>query len=1119
MITSPQPKPVEETSSSLSLSEQARRNSQMLIKRVGVHPLIWICLLLACLGSSIFSYQLFIVPQPASFEPNWGNAQWITAADGTGPVAYFRHSFSVNSPADSAFIVIAANQVYTIWVNGVYIGTNRKDFTRGNFPRSYVYDVTSTVLVGTNSVAVRVANVDKAAPSVRLSFGTVRGNAVYRSGSGSGWVATSQVTLVSQRYPALTDKSSSWTQTGYDATSWPAIRKNTALTLSPQSQVNPLLYERPLSSQWIGVGISHDAYFVRNFSLPLSYNGAWLRLAATGRTDVYINGNQFISWRGQTPILNPALDQDLATYLSDTTVNVQPRAGLAMGIYNISPYLHAGVNTIAMRVVAPGINTGEAGLTSLSSALSTDVLLSDNSGSSFWLVADNHWVASPDATPNWQQGGDAVKSWGHPAFVARPGQIGAFYLPEDLSQYDVQIVPIALSVEVVVGAALFILVLWLSFSLGVLRRYSRSLRDALAIGSLMFVPALAFQTLLLALSRESQMPRPFPYTWFWVSILLAIVWATSLLLWYNTATRHKRGLTDEDDDTTLFANARLQPLQASIENFRTTTAQMVAIKGYGKKARVLRWLRDNWGLVVLVLIAIPLSCYNLAYEPYWQDELSSYYAAQGILSHGLPFFPSGFLYPKAEFYSYLLAIWKTVFGEADGIPRAISVVEYLVSLPLIYVVGTYFFDKRIALLATAMLAFSPTSLVWSRQMRMYEQEQMMTLLTIFLFYRAIEKRNRASLVAAAAVSLVLTYLSHEEVFIALPGLLLAILMASYDGKRPLPSVMYQKQWWFAGLFCVAIIGIQLTIAKYTHPPILGTDASERPQVGFTTDNIPFYTNLLFIPDNIGRGAYPWITLNSILAVLGCIWARRSTDMRVKYCALFLVVSILMVVLVFTATADRYVYALLPVYYLMGSFALLKILLVIWSYARPYVILQKQTDAEKPDGYLSGPVKFVLRATVIVVCAAVLIIPILPLSGYNLFVSRLVGFQYHRHYADYDASGSYMKAHMQKNDIVISIAPPNCTLYYVGKADYFFSVNRALFLIEQNGSIVETASGAKAMLNQQDFQAVLSSHSRIWIVSDNGPYQAEVFRHFTMPQDFHMVFEGYGSSVYFRATTT
>jgi len=1119
MISSQPTKTLEEISS-LQSSQQAPQQDQASRKRFGIHTLAWLCLLLACLGASIFSYQLFIVPQPASFAPDWANAQWVKAADSAGPVAYFRHSFNVNAPPNSAFVVIAANQVYSLYVNGKFVGSNKRDFVQGIFPRAYVYDVTSTVQVGTNVVAIRVANVDNALPSVRASFGIVQGNTIYHDGSGTGWVGTGDSSIVYPRYPAL---SSRWTDKDFAASSWRSVQNNTSLALNPTSEVNPLLYEHPLSQQWIGVGVSHDAYFVRQFSLPLSYNGAWLRLAATGSADVYINGNQFISWTGQAPLLNPLLNQDLAAYLSDTGVPEQPRAGLAMGIYNISPYLHAGVNTIAIHVAAPGANTGHSGQAALSSALSTDVLLGDNSGKSYWLSTDSHWQVSSHIVDGWLQGGSAVQNWSAPTIIARPGDIGSFYLPESLSQNNVQVVPITLSIETILGASILVFGLWLFFSLVVLRRFTQSKSEALAIGSLMYVPTLAFEGLLLALSRESQMPRPFPFTWFWVAILSAIVWCTALLLWLNTAARYRQRMYGGVESTALLSGVRFASVQEGLHELYKTTSEKVLVGQGGKVDRILRWLRQNWALVALVLIAIPLSCYNLAYEPYWQDELSSYYASRGILAQGLPFFPSGFLYPKSELYSYMLALWTTIFGQADGIPRAISVVEYLVSLPLIYIVGTYFFNKRIALLATAMLAFSPTSLVWSRQMRMYEQEQLMTLLTVFLFYVAIQKRNKVYLVYAAALSLVLTYLSHEEVFIALPGLLLAILVASWDGKHFLPSVMYQKQWWYAAIFCGVIIGAQLLVVRYSHPPVLGTDSSERPQVGFTTDNIPFYLNLLFLPGNLGNGAYPWITLNSILATLGCFWAIRSTDMRAKYCAVFLIASVLTIVLVFTATADRYVYAILPVYYLIGSYALLRMLLVVWDFARPYVMQQKRRESTSGEatassvGHLSWPMKLALRTTVLIVCASVLVLPILPLSGYNLFVSKLAGFAYHRHYADYDATAAYMKTHLQKDDIVISIAPPNCTLFYVGKVDYFFSMDRALFLIEKNGSIVETASNAKAMLNQDDFQTVLASHSRIWIISDNGPYQASVLKRFTFPQDFHMVYEGYGSAVYYRGT--
>jgi hypothetical protein len=144
-------------------------------------------------------------------------------------------------------------------------------------------------------------------------------------------------------------------------------------------------------------------------------------------------------------------------------------------------------------------------------------------------------------------------------------------------------------------------------------------------------------------------------------------------------------------------------------------------------------------------------------------------------------------------------------------------------------------------------------------------------------------------------------------------------------------------------------------------------------------------------------------------------------------------------------------------------------------------------------------------------------PILPISNYNLFVSRQAGFLYHRHYADYDALEQYMQQHWRKGDIVISVSPAISVLYYAGHVDYFFSIDRALYLFERDGHIVDTPTGSTPLLSQGDFQSVLATHKRIWIISDNGMYQAGVTRNgrFTFPPDFQVVFEGYGSAIYFR----
>ena len=92
------------------------------------------------------------------------------------------------------------------------------------------------------------------------------------------------------------------------------------------------------------------------------------------------------------------------------------------------------------------------------------------------------------------------------------------------------------------------------------------------------------------------------------------------------------------------------------------------------------------------------------------------------------------------------------------------------------------------------------------------------------------------------------------------------------------------------------------------------------------------------------------------------------------------------------------------------------------------------------------------------------------------------------------------------------------LYYVGHLDYFFSTDHALYLFENGDVITDTPTGTTPLLNQDDFQAVVATHARIWIVAD-GTYQnqtrVKVNGRFIFPPDFHLVYEGYSSAVYLR----
>lgn len=1101
-----------------------------------LRPLVWLCLLLVCAGTSWFSYQSLLVPHTSSFSPDWQGAQWVAPATISEPIAYYRYTTDVNALPDGAFITIAASQTFRVYVNETLIGSNALDFAQGNFPRAYMYDVLSALRLGQNVVAVRVANVDGKSPMLRLSMGMVRGqtSSFYDTQATSGWQGTTNSATVHLRFETTQRE---WTKSYFDASSWPAVVTTAVVGAEPMLFVNPQVYEHPAPTQWMSVGSGHEAYFVRQLTVPFGTKGIWLRLVATGTARIFINGYLFMVWNGQATVP----PQRLGGYLSDDTDIVQYRTGLVLGVYNISTYLHPGINTLAIHVSAPGILSTRTGLGTLNAALALDLLKISAFSQDTWLSMTSNWHAASQPVSNWAQGSSIAMTWAQPIPIGRPGVAQAFYLSDTPNPRSQQYMPILLIAIVIIASFVGVISLWLLMANVLLRRFGRPWHDCLVDSVLPFLPALACETLLLILTREPQIARPFPYTPFWACLLLALVGISYVVLKYNyhlqfKSTTNVVGTRFIASEANLLAMiSKISPLMHSISREQSRAEQVHAPTKTGeyqnepgntivKSVEARGWLRAHWGLLAIMVIAIPLIGYNLPYEPYWQDELTSYYAARGVLAHGLPIMPSGFLYAKAELYSYVLAFCIALFGDKSGLPRMVSIVEYLLSLPLLYVVGSYFFGRRVALLATAMLAFSPLALVWGRQMRMYEQAQLFTLLVVYLLYRALHERQRPRLIYLACGTLVLTYLSHEETFIILPAVLFCVVWIKskeyvHEHRDKSLSELWKlyKHWIIAGTIAASCIAGQLLLARYSHPTVLGTDQSQRPLIQFTTDNIPYYLYLLFYPVVLGHGEMPLITLNSLLAMAGCIIALRGTNEQARYCILFLLLSLLTLTFAFTMATDRYIYPILPLYYLSGSYALLLLTRRLWRFVCSRVALPQhiQGSVSVAAGYITRPVYRTAMATLLLICIAVLLLPILPISSYNLFVSQQVGFSYHKHYPDYDNAGQYLQQHIRKGDVVIAVSPAISVLYYVGHVDYFFSLNRALYLFERNGHIIDTPTGSVALLNQDDFQAVIAAHTRVWIVSDNGLYQAEAMKdnRFLFPPDFHIVYEGYGSAIY------
>jgi hypothetical protein len=353
-------------------------------------------------------------------------------------------------------------------------------------------------------------------------------------------------------------------------------------------------------------------------------------------------------------------------------------------------------------------------------------------------------------------------------------------------------------------------------------------------------------------------------------------------------------------------------------------------------------------------------------------------------------------------------------------------------------------------------------------------------------------------------------------------------------KQRLPEILYKKHWWIAATVGAIVIGTQLWLSKATHPPVLGTDVSQQPMIEISDQNLPFYLKLLFYPYPL-PAMEPNYIIASILSIVAGIWAIRNRDKPAILLFLLFWGGIMLLTFVFTLQSDRYVYPILPFMFLLTAYALQRIFSGMLDLARRFSASLRtpatgQTDrsvAVAQEGYtdhstvaLSWPIRAALTSTIVLVLATTFFLPMIPLSRYNHLISSMAGWTSHRSYPDYDVAGQYVKSHWKKGDIVISVSPAISVLYYVGRVDYFFSIDRALYLFDPgDGRITDTPTASTPLLSERDFQTVLAEHSRIWIVSDNSSYQYLLTRsgRFTFPTDVRLVYEGYGSAVYLRGS--
>lgn len=146
-----------------------------------------------------------------------------------------------------------------------------------------------------------------------------------------------------------------------------------------------------------------------------------------------------------------------------------------------------------------------------------------------------------------------------------------------------------------------------------------------------------------------------------------------------------------------------------------------------------RLLGPSLLIPALTLLALTLRLYKIGYYEYFDDEVISIFAARLPITDLLRSVSDSSVHPPL--YYMLLHLWR-FFGEELTTIRLLSALTSSACVPLVYLLGREVASRSAALVAAALMAFSPFHIYHGQQARMYPLLALIITAMALLFLRA-----------------------------------------------------------------------------------------------------------------------------------------------------------------------------------------------------------------------------------------------------------------------------------------------------------------------------------------------------------------------------------------------
>ena len=164
--------------------------------------------------------------------------------------------------------------------------------------------------------------------------------------------------------------------------------------------------------------------------------------------------------------------------------------------------------------------------------------------------------------------------------------------------------------------------------------------------------------------------------------------------------------------------------------------------------------RSTLGIISLFFIFFLLRFYHLGFHDFWYDEVGSIGYAR------CPWFNW-----NAPLYWILLHFWIKLFGISEFSLRFPSLIFSFLSVILVFLLGRDIFDKKVGIIAGIFMGLSPFHLWYAQEARDYSMVLFFSLLSSWLFYRALSEDKFKLWLFFILVSLAGFYTNYFYIFL------------------------------------------------------------------------------------------------------------------------------------------------------------------------------------------------------------------------------------------------------------------------------------------------------------------------------------------------------------------